>query len=1358
MRIRHARGPAIGRLILGCCLAAGLTARGEPPTKPIGSHQAAGICLAPPRPGALEHDLRRRGALRPDASAGETREVLAEFRRTFARRAPIWVNPLVEQRAREHEDMLGRRETAPRSVQPVSAAIFGLAVEFGGPETVWMYDANTNLAATNLVGPVRGRIPPPGPLDNQTIWYEPARTEQAGFYTNLIVGYTGAGRVRFDLADPLDGRPGINLGGFTAQDYFDRMAGPNNVRFSAAVEGWVAVPHSEGFYGAPNRLTGAPDGGTILNGSNVPAARLVADALAAFHVLHPGHYTDTGPDAFWPRFDADGDGVLDTCWIFHAGKGEEAGGGSQGEFAVWSHSGDLRNEPGWNAGLKVYEGDPATTNDDIVAGPYAIFPENADLGALTAALCRNLFGLPALDTDDMENSIGFWASPAAGSWTGPLGGAAPAPLPLWLLGLAQTADGSFLNWQEPLLTLHHGEPATNAVLGRLEDTPAGLPRGLRLNLPPLVNDPLTNRLNTGRCAYSGRGRDQADLLLARALAVPAGATNLTFRFACDIEPDWDYGYLLADGVSLPDLDGLLTTSNPYGNNLGHGLTGLTNGTLRFDVTAWRGQTKTFAWRYKTDAFVTGDGWWVDEIRFDGALIEDFETAAPPDTFPAGWSNSTPGWLAAPLVYAPTNFYLVEWRAPGTYDAMTRTAFATVYADEHDWRVVRTPYHLPGALVYHRDARFRDSRWLSTGYFDPPAFGPKYQLLVVDLNYRAVRLAPTGAYSAVTFGSQVGSFDAALTLEPNPGFTLEEAWAAPSIVTGRWTIPPRPALPTFRDAKGYAAGFEADVPFNGYLYYANLGGSAVIPASDRYSTRMTDRDGNPYWMLYDLSIFGYPLGSGCPGAGGAALGLDIRVLSQSDSADRALLAIGPSNPGDLLTLSVQKAGMGSGTVRSTDGLILCDNLHTSAAAYYAQGSVVTLQIETAAGSTFAGWSSADVGGLGTQAVFQLFDHTAVLARFPAPPAALPDQYRVPAFGARTVPAPGVLANDANPEHGRLWAELVSGCARGALSLRPDGSFTYTPPPGFAGTDTFTYRAVGEYDTPSSNTASVTLLVQPLDTDYNGNGRSDLAVYDPATGAWYIRTLAGQEILWNLPWGGPGFDPMAGDYNGDNLADLAVYDRSQGLWYFRRLPQDILAWADPWGRAGLRPVAGDFNGDGLADLAVYDATLGLWYVRTLEGTCLAWAQSWGGPGFEPVAGDFDGDGRSDLAVYHRASGAWYVRSLTAGVLAWAETWGGPGLDPVPGDFDGDGRSDLAVYHRASGAWYIRSLTGSVAAWAETWGGPGLDPVPGDFDGDGCFDLAVYHRASGAWYIRSLTGSVAAWAEMWGGPGLIPVGAAR
>ena len=68
--------------------------------------------------------------------------------------------------------------------------------------------------------------------------------------------------------------------------------------------------------------------------------------------------------------------------------------------------------------FKVYEGDPATTNDDIVAGPYTLQPENADVGVFCEEFGHNVFGLPDLYTLDFENSIGFWGIMAAGAWGG----------------------------------------------------------------------------------------------------------------------------------------------------------------------------------------------------------------------------------------------------------------------------------------------------------------------------------------------------------------------------------------------------------------------------------------------------------------------------------------------------------------------------------------------------------------------------------------------------------------------------------------------------------------------------------------------------------------------------------------------------------------------------------------------------------------------------------------------------------------------------------------------------------------------------------------------------------------------------
>src|SRR5690606_16336001 len=74
-----------------------------------------------------------------------------------------------------------------------------------------------------------------------------------------------------------------------------------------------------------------------------------------------------------------------------------------------------------------------------------------------------------------------------------------------------------------------------------------------------------------------------------------------------------------------------------------------------------------------------------------------------------------------------------------------------------------------------------------------------------------------------------------------------------------------------------------------------------------------------------------------------------------------------------------------------------------------------------------------------------------------PLAVADAYEALAGSPLVVAAPGLLANDASPIGQTSTVQLVSP-PQGALTLQPDGAFTYTAPSSFLGIDRFTYRAV------------------------------------------------------------------------------------------------------------------------------------------------------------------------------------------------------------------------------------------------------------------------------------------------------------
>src|SRR5262249_38406994 len=74
----------------------------------------------------------------------------------------------------------------------------------------------------------------------------------------------------------------------------------------------------------------------------------------------------------------------------------------------------------------------------------------------------------------------------------------------------------------------------------------------------------------------------------------------------------------------------------------------------------------------------------------------------------------------------------------------------------------------------------------------------------------------------------------------------------------------------------------------------------------------------------------------------------------------------------------------------------------------------------------------------------------------PPVAQGDSYTLAVDAPLNVAAPGVLANDSDPDSA-LSAHLVAGPLHAAsFVFNPDGSFEYVPEPTFFGDDAFTYR--------------------------------------------------------------------------------------------------------------------------------------------------------------------------------------------------------------------------------------------------------------------------------------------------------------
>lgn len=88
-------------------------------------------------------------------------------------------------------------------------------------------------------------------------------------------------------------------------------------------------------------------------------------------------------------------------------------------------------------------------------------------------------------------------------------------------------------------------------------------------------------------------------------------------------------------------------------------------------------------------------------------------------------------------------------------------------------------------------------------------------------------------------------------------------------------------------------------------------------------------------------------------------------------------------------------------------------------------------------------------------------------------------------------------------------------------------------------------------------------------------------------WFIRRSSDGGVMMKK-LGLPGDVPMPGDYDGDRKSDLAVFRTSNGFWYICSSSSgyDCDRYsAEQFGLPGDFPIRGDFDGDGILDLAVW-----------------------------------------------------------------------------------------------------------------------------------------------------------------------------
>ena len=95
--------------------------------------------------------------------------------------------------------------------------------------------------------------------------------------------------------------------------------------------------------------------------------------------------------------------------------------------------------------------------------------------------------------------------------------------------------------------------------------------------------------------------------------------------------------------------------------------------------------------------------------------------------------------------------------------------------------------------------------------------------------------------------------------------------------------------------------------------------------------------------------------------------------------------------------------------------------------------------------------------------------------------------------------------------------------------------------------------------------------PPGPDFDGDGDTDISIFRPSNGYWYVRDGGSYTATW---WGNPTDIPVPGDYDGDGDTDYAVIRPASSTWFVRDPAITQVYYA-----AGDFPLpARDTDGDG------------------------------------------------------------------------------------------------------------------------------------------------------------------------------------
>ncbi|MFF7054814.1 immune inhibitor A domain-containing protein [Streptomyces griseorubiginosus] len=568
-------------------------------------------------------------------------------------------------------------------------------------------------------------------------------------------------------------------GNATLKSYYEKQSS-GRYSVDGEVTDWVKVPYNEARYGSNDAATGAWY--AVQDGVNAWVAQREAAGDTAAEISKELAEFDQ-----WDRYDYDGDGnfnepdgYIDHFQIVHAGEDESAGGGAQGEDAIWAHRWyAFGTDKGVTGPDTNKRGGTEIGDTGVWVGDYTIQPENGGLGVFAHEYGHDL-GLPdEYDTSGGgENSTGFWTLMSSGSWLG-TGKDAIGDLP----GDMNAWDKLQLGWLD--YEVAKAGKRSHHKLGVAEYNTKD-PQALVVQLP---KKPVTTEVTTPAQGatqwWSDTGDDLENTLTRTVDLTGKSAASLTLDGWWDIEQDYDYLYAEVStdgGANYTPLDGTLADGTAIPRD-GSGKPALTGSVaayqkLTYPLNAYAGKKVSLRFRYATDGGTSLKGFAADEITLtaDGSVL--FSDNA--ESADAAWTAKGFRRVGASFTDEYAQYYIAENRQYVSYDKVLKVGpynygFSTT---RPDW--VEHYAYQNGLLIWKWDTSQKDD--------NTSAHAGRGLILPIDSHPTALKWS-----DGTLMRNRIQAYDSTFSWYPTDGITLHKADVATKIKS-------QPGVPVFDDGR------------------------------------------------------------------------------------------------------------------------------------------------------------------------------------------------------------------------------------------------------------------------------------------------------------------------------------------------------------------------------------------------------------------------------------------------------------------------------------------------------------------------------------------------------------------------------